>query len=192
MANRLRLSAGVGGTLALEFANTADWHLDPEPVERLRSWSDVVHWSAEQGLVSADQLDALLHCSLNIEPVLELREAIFKVALAAALGNTPGDDELQTVLAQSSVAPPDAVWRNGVLAWRYRDERALVQLLGLIARDAVAFFASERLCKMRLCEGGKCGWLFIDESRGRPRRWCSMSDCGNRAKARRAYSRRKG
>ena len=41
------------------------------------------------------------------------------------------------------------------------------------------------------CAGaeGRCTWLFVDESRNRTRRWCSMKDCGNRAKARRHYER---
>jgi len=32
----------------------------------------------------------------------------------------------------------------------------------------------------------------VDESRNGSRRWCSMKDCGNRAKARRHYHRVKG
>jgi predicted RNA-binding Zn ribbon-like protein len=31
----------------------------------------------------------------------------------------------------------------------------------------------------------------LDLSRGKTRRWCSMDDCGNRAKARRHYARGK-
>jgi len=36
-----------------------------------------------------------------------------------------------------------------------------------------------------------CTWLFLDRSRNRSRRWCSMATCGNRAKARR-HDRRRG
>ncbi|TIU06903.1 MAG: CGNR zinc finger domain-containing protein, partial [Mesorhizobium sp.] len=28
----------------------------------------------------------------------------------------------------------------------------------------------------------RCGWLFLDTSRGGKRRWCSMRTCGNREK----------
>jgi predicted RNA-binding Zn ribbon-like protein len=42
-----------------------------------------------------------------------------------------------------------------------------------------------------LDEGG-CGWLFLDRSRNSSRRWCSMEDCGARAKARRLTARRRG
>nr|WP_272885753.1 CGNR zinc finger domain-containing protein [Fictibacillus marinisediminis] len=41
-----------------------------------------------------------------------------------------------------------------------------------------------------MCEGGTCGWIFIDTTRNRSRRWCSMDDCGNPEKARRHYKRK--
>ncbi|MER9651090.1 CGNR zinc finger domain-containing protein [Mesorhizobium sp. M0199] len=28
----------------------------------------------------------------------------------------------------------------------------------------------------------RCGWLFVDISRGGKRRWCNMRVCGNREK----------
>ena len=44
------------------------------------------------------------------------------------------------------------------------------------------------LTTIRVCEGRSCGWLFLDTSRNRTRRWCDMKICGNRAKARRYRS----
>jgi predicted RNA-binding Zn ribbon-like protein len=43
---------------------------------------------------------------------------------------------------------------------------------------------------MRECGGSACTWLFLDHSRNRSRRWCSMETCGNRAKAHRHYRRK--
>jgi predicted RNA-binding Zn ribbon-like protein len=40
-----------------------------------------------------------------------------------------------------------------------------------------------------LCRADDCGWLFVDASRNRSRRWCDMSECGNRAKAQRFRAR---
>jgi len=48
MMEQARVSAGIGGSLALEFANTAGWHLDAEPVERLGDWRHVLRWAMEQ------------------------------------------------------------------------------------------------------------------------------------------------
>ena len=192
MMEQARVSAGIGGSLALEFANTAGWHLDAEPVERLGDWRHVLRWATEQGLVAPDQADDLAEATAAVAPVIALREAIFRIAVAAARGETPEERDLHAVLALPSAAQPAAIWPNGALAWRFQREAVVPQLLGIVARDAVALLTSERITRLRLCAGSRCGWLFLDESRGKPRRWCSMSDCGNRSKAKRAYARRKG
>ncbi|WP_352849024.1 CGNR zinc finger domain-containing protein [Mesorhizobium sp. M0199] len=42
-----------------------------------------------------------------------------------------------------------------------------------------AFFTLPR-ARLRVCP--RCGWLFVDISRGGKRRWCNMRVCGNREK----------
>jgi predicted RNA-binding Zn ribbon-like protein len=44
--------------------------------------------------------------------------------------------------------------------------------------------------RLKVCPGEDCGWAFYDHSRNRAGRWCSMSVCGGRAKARAHYHRR--
>ncbi|WP_257985183.1 CGNR zinc finger domain-containing protein [Bacillus sp. T33-2] len=53
------------------------------------------------------------------------------------------------------------------------------------------FLISDEKKKLKACAGGECGWLFVDTSRNKSRRWCSMEDCGNRAKAKRHYQKKK-
>jgi predicted RNA-binding Zn ribbon-like protein len=36
--------------------------------------------------------------------------------------------------------------------------------------------------RVKACPGPDCGWVFVDGSRNASRRWCQMSECGNRAK----------
>ncbi|MER6776489.1 MULTISPECIES: CGNR zinc finger domain-containing protein [unclassified Streptomyces] len=43
--------------------------------------------------------------------------------------------------------------------------------------------------RIRTCASESCGLHFHDTSRNGTRRWCSMSACGNRAKASRHYAR---
>jgi CGNR zinc finger protein/putative stress-induced transcription regulator len=43
--------------------------------------------------------------------------------------------------------------------------------------------------RLKLCPGEHCGWAFYDQSRNRSGRWCSMSVCGGRTKARAHYAR---
>ncbi|WP_433334411.1 CGNR zinc finger domain-containing protein [Spirillospora sp. CA-294931] len=69
----------------------------------------------------------------------------------------------------------DENWRP---AWEVA--RALVDLLGGAPPDRV-----------RRCAGDACVLWFLDTSRNGRRRWCSMTGCGNRAKARAHYAREK-
>jgi predicted RNA-binding Zn ribbon-like protein len=63
------------------------------------------------------------------------------------------------------------------------------RILWTVARSAAELLTSDHLGAVRVCAGSGCGWLFLDLSRNRSRRWCAMSDCGNREKARRHYQR---
>jgi predicted RNA-binding Zn ribbon-like protein len=45
--------------------------------------------------------------------------------------------------------------------------------------------------RLKVCPGEDCGWAFYDHSRNQTGRWCSMSVCGGRAKARSHYRRRR-
>jgi predicted RNA-binding Zn ribbon-like protein len=45
--------------------------------------------------------------------------------------------------------------------------------------------------RLKVCPGDHCGWAFYDHSRNQAGRWCSMSVCGGRAKARAHYRRRR-
>ncbi|MEA2308481.1 MAG: hypothetical protein QOI65_767 [Thermoleophilaceae bacterium] len=38
--------------------------------------------------------------------------------------------------------------------------------------------------RLKACPNEDCEWAFYDRSRNRSSRWCTMAECGNRAKAR--------
>jgi predicted RNA-binding Zn ribbon-like protein len=67
-----------------------------------------------------------------------------------------------------------------------RGSTALGQLAPVLW-TAGDLLTGSKLDKVRRCANPECGWLFLDDSRAGKRRWCSMSACGNRAKARRHY-----
>lgn len=69
--------------------------------------------------------------------------------------------------------------------WSWRDDNALESVLRPIIGSAAELLTSPELNSVKLRAADDCGWLFIEASRNRSRRWCAMSDCGNRAKARR-------
>ncbi len=55
--------------------------------------------------------------------------------------------------------------------------------LGLIAESAARLVSEHRPGRLRRCASSDCAQWFVDTSKGGRRRWCSMSRCGNRAKA---------
>jgi predicted RNA-binding Zn ribbon-like protein len=63
------------------------------------------------------------------------------------------------------------------------------RLLWPVVRSAAEFLVSAERVNVRECGSEVCSWLFVDRSRTKLRRWCSMKTCGNRAKARRFYTR---
>ncbi|WP_438447324.1 CGNR zinc finger domain-containing protein [Gorillibacterium sp. sgz5001074] len=64
------------------------------------------------------------------------------------------------------------------------------RILAAVAVSAAELLTAPEPPPVRMCGGEGCGWLFLDETRNRKRRWCSMSDCGNRAKQRRHYAKK--
>src|SRR5438132_13416280 len=72
------------------------------------------------------------------------------------------------------------------------DLLAFLRPVALDAAELLEHQLSEGLvgiCAER--EVGRCAWLFLDTSRNHSRRFCSMKECGNRAKQRRHYQRTK-
>jgi len=130
-----------------------------------------------------------------LERAISLREAIYRVVSAVANGRRAREADLAIL----NVALPDALARVHVVreadsfAWRWAaDETALDRMLWPVARSAADLLTSEKLARVGQCADDRgCGWLFLDMSRNRSRRWCDMKDCGNRAKAKRHYVRKR-
>ena len=68
----------------------------------------------------------------------------------------------------------------------------------LLIPDRVAYAAVDLLCgtdltHLAMCpvENGGCAWMFLDRSKNRSRRWCTMDACGSFAKSRRLTERRR-
>ncbi len=199
----VRLARGplkrVGGAVVLDFVNTADWHLRPEPEEWLESYADLLAWAKGVGAIDAARarrLAALAKADpAAAERVLtdarSLREALFGICLATARGGTPAETDLRLVNAWlARAAPRLGLRREGRrLAWTWPEPEVLESVLAPILWSAGDVLAGEVRARVKLCAADGCGWVFLDASRKANRLWCSMDGCGNRAKAKRHYRR---
>jgi predicted RNA-binding Zn ribbon-like protein len=75
--------------------------------------------------------------------------------------------------------------------WSWDDDDDLNRIVWPVAKSAADLLAEGDLGRVRKCGSHDCTWLFYDTSKNRSRRWCDMKGCGNRAKARRHYEKRK-
>jgi predicted RNA-binding Zn ribbon-like protein len=58
-----------------------------------------------------------------------------------------------------------------------------------IAVSALLLLSSQELDRVKQCPGPTCGWVFLDSTRNRSRRWCSSAECGNRNRVQAHYRR---
>src|SRR5579864_2751020 len=183
-------------SLCLDFANTLSWRTSGKPEEKLGSYAAVVEWGRKAGIVSAREARALLKTGGRSRNVLtraiRLRESIYQILAARAAGRRarPSDLAILNETVREALGHLRLVPQAKSFAWRWpADSDAARRILWAVARSAAELLTSDHLGAVRECAGAGCGWLFLDLSRNRSRRWCAMSDCGNREKARRHYQR---
>jgi predicted RNA-binding Zn ribbon-like protein len=186
------LPSFVRGVPCLDFVNTVDPRHADERDDCLGSYTHLLRWSAQAGLLTAGECSGLERRSQQ-EPgladavhrrALELREALYRLFAAehpAQADITRLSNEAHRAWTEAKLVLADDVW-----SWRWDASAELDRVLWPIAWSAAELLTSGRRSRIRECEGHNgCGWLFLDTSKNGRRRWCDMRVCGNRAKARR-------
>jgi predicted RNA-binding Zn ribbon-like protein len=176
--------------LCLAFANSRYWRGTATPTEELNEPDDLLAWAARSERLSGATLRRFAQASSFFDAAIALRETIHRCFAAAASGRAPRDADLAALNAALAEAPArrsvrPGGWDVGVPA------PSVAVLLAPVLWSAADLFAGGQLARVRQCANPDCGWLFLDHSKTANRRWCSMSACGNRAKAHRHYQMRR-
>ena len=191
----------IGGNPALDFTNSVGgWEAGTPQRDHLASYADLVAWSEEGGLIGrrmarrlkAEAARRPREAARVLARAIELRQMLYRLFAAVAAGRRPAAADLDTLnAALAQAVPHQRVVAGGAgFTWAWEEESAaLDRVLWSVLRGAAELLTSARLPRVRQCGGEHCGWLFLDETKNRSRRWCEMSVCGNRAKARRHYHR---
>ena len=188
------------GDLSLNFANTQDWHASDKPVENLKSFDDLVTWS-EQACLVTPELAQHLHQQAIEQPddtanaydfAIQVREALYRIFSRRYAGEPilEADLALLNSVVSQALAHLQLTPAGGEIQWEWAaDVYGANRILWPVARAAAELLTSDKASDVRICEDDRgCGYLFIDQTKNHSRRWCSMDSCGNRAKARRHYS----
>lgn len=199
-ALRERVIAAPAPTLCLDFANTRYWRGTPQPTDELEQFAALPAWLSKQHVLDAATaagLQALspAQAARTLAEVLDAREQLYVLLHALACAAPPPADALAALLHHVAAAPARAelVLAPRLAGWRVRLPRAgIADLLAPVWWSAADLALSAGRLPLRCCANPRCGWLFLDDSKGGTRRWCSMSACGNRAKAQRHAQRQRG
>lgn len=190
---RMRMLAGDP---ALDFANTLHWRSGCE-VDFIPDYGSLVDWSVPAGLLQNAERDELIFLAAA-EPVgaqdahveaLALR-GLWREHLSLSLGAAEPRDHprlpaplmamLSEILSEMPLLMDPSIKANG---------RILRLPLARVTLAIASLHAIPVERQIGQCEGDPCGGFFLNTSRSKPRRWCSMDSCGNRAKVRQFRSR---
>lgn len=192
----------TGGQLALDLANTVSRRDDPQRrKDHLKSYWDVVSLLRQSEVILEKQAHELREYALHhpaeadrsFAKIVKLREAVYRVFSAAAQHKSVNPDDLKLInhfaieaLRHRQLAPAKGgyIWE-----WIADHKNPFDRFLWPVAQAATDLLTSDQFNLVRFCEAPDCQWLFLDRSRNCSRRWCDMTSCGNRAKARRHYRR---
>ena len=186
----------IADSLGLDFLNSVATPVDT-PVDWLDSGDGFVAWLAQANLVPARALKALTGQAApgELDEVAEraralrewfrgfvrkhmgwplTREAIRELA---PLNELLERDEMFGRIAARRDGDGDRLELQAMRPWR-APESLLLPIGDALARCV----CDDDFADIRACEGSSCTLMFVDRTRRRGRRWCSMAMCGNRAK----------
>ena len=179
----------IAGSLALDFINTVGNRLGSAR-DYLASPRDAARWVRLARISSLPRDSRFTHSDLT--DIRARRDNLYMLFAPRASRSFPPNARALRLLNRDVAAfsRKRALRRVATgYQWILTGSPA-DRLASLIVADSADLLSSGRFRLIRQCQDPFCGWLFLDRSKQKNRRWCSMRDCGNRAKARRHYAHR--
>lgn len=188
----------------LAFTKTTGWEERDRPDDELSSYDRMLEWAVREGIIDhtvATGLRVLARerpqpASTVLETSRRVRHALYRTFASIARDGSPPPGALAELNeAFQGMWPWLRLSGEGrTYDWTFATaaRERLEWPLWRVVRSAATLLTAEELGRLKLCDAHDCGWLFIDASRNRSRRWCDMRGCGNRAKARRFRERHGG
>jgi len=190
----------LGKQPSLDFVNTKVMQ-HGRPVELLEDFGGLVAWLVRSELLPRADAEKALELWNErregrrlYEEALELRSRLLEMAEALAHGRPVPGPSIEAINAamRHPVGPLEVRrTRDGFELRRRVELSEPAQLLGPIAQSAAELVCGPERKLVRRCENPACVLYFLDTSRNRSRRWCSMEGCGNRAKVAAHYRRQR-
>jgi predicted RNA-binding Zn ribbon-like protein len=192
----------MGERLCLDFVNTVSWRGRENSKDFFDTYTDLLIWSRYINIITDIDFKTLQQKAKKhpkeeqkaMKKAIVLRETIYAIFSAKSDGNVLKKDYLSNFnnFLSKTMSHSQIIQTKDGLAWNTDgDKNSLDWILNPVIRSAAELLISSEVGKVKICGDSECGWIFLDSSRNQSRRWCDMKDCGNRAKARRFYQKKK-
>ncbi len=170
--------------LVRQFVNTIDVESGEE---RLGDPRDLAGWLLHAGLAPGPDLRAR---PADLARAIELREALRALLLSHTDGDAEPAEPLEVLDRVAVRARLQLRFTDGAV--RLEPQAAGVDgALGRLLSIVQGSIADGTWSRLKACRDPACEWAFYDHTKNRSGCWCTMAECGNRAKAR-AYRERQG
>jgi predicted RNA-binding Zn ribbon-like protein len=186
----------IADSTGLDFLNSLATPVDT-PIDWIADGNGLVDWLKQANLVPREALDAIKRGAKprELDKVAEqardlrewfrgfVRKHMGRPLSARALRELEplnrllARDETFAKLVHVHDKSRDHLELRSVRRWRTPQS-----LLLPIGEALARFICEENFADVKACEGPICTLLFVDHTRRKARRWCSMAVCGNRAK----------
>jgi predicted RNA-binding Zn ribbon-like protein len=191
----------------LDFVNTLDNRFVASgPNELIPEYEDLLAFMEQSKLLEARHLNVLRRrgntpaASNALRGAHELRERLAAVLYPVAAGQPMVRRSLNALqpyfieayahreLIRAQVSARSELHPGVEWSWAKSESNAELPLWA-VSQCAADLLTSSALQRVHECGSPTCRWLFLDTSKNHSRRWCDMSLCGNRMKARRFQDR---
>ncbi len=186
----------VGDTLGLDFLNSVATPVDV-PIDWIDDGEGLLRWLEQAGLVPRETLAAMRKQALpgELDNVADQARSLrewFRTFVNSHRGKPLASEALNDLEPLNRLLERDEGFSRIVTRKPGEDHELCLQpmrkwrspesLLLPIGEALGRFVCTEDFSDVKACEGHACTLMFVDHTRGRRRRWCSMAMCGNRSK----------
>ncbi|UZR99798.1 CGNR zinc finger domain-containing protein [Chondrinema litorale] len=181
----------IGGEECFDFTNTVSWRETAHPHDWLDIEENLARWAQITGILNEGQAKHLIKISNEeLEYVKSIRVFLYQLFNSQITKGSISKDSLYELseLTQKankhqvlSPSPTGYIW-----SWQ-QSIKPIELVLFTIIKSASDVLTRGDLSRIKKCPS--CQWLFLDTSKNKRRRWCTMEDCGNRHKVN-AFNRR--
>lgn len=189
----------IGGDPLMDFHNTIAWPRGRKSNERLRDILDFIRWAEATAVITAREARRLRsvatrnysRASTLVADARLMRDVFHQLLMSVVDETTPDAQALDELNRRQikAIRVFELKWHDGRIQRVPRVDPDMTTILDRVVWRAGELLGSSDVKRLRRCANPNCGWLFLDRSKNGTRRWCSMRECGDRAKSKRYYQR---